>query len=1092
MKNNINAEENLRQLAEERARRKAVITLTDAGELTPEKARQTLYELRVHQIELELQNEELQRAQLELEDSRARYFDLYNLAPLGYCTISATGLLQEISLTFAAMLEIVSSELLGKPFNRFIFSDDQDRCYLLINKLLATGTIQTCELRMVRPDKTIFWVQLTASLAIGADGALECRLALSDISARIQTETKLRVSEERYRGLIQEAPLGVAVIDTLTGRFLEINPAYSAITGRSVEQLKQIDWMSITHPDDVQENLDFIRQMLAGAITRFQMEKRYLSNENAYIWISMTATRLKAKANERPQHFCIIEDITDRKRAKEKEIYLSVLDSALEATAEAILVVDSGGAVSKYNKKFAELWRIPDAVLAKNSSEQLLNFVCSQFADPEQFLAKVRELYADPGAGAQDELLLADGRIFERYTQPQRIGGEIVGRLWSFADITERKLADYRLHEINELLRQEVGRANALSVQAEVASVAKSYFVANISHEIRTPMNGIIGFMGLLKHTHLDNEQQQMLQLMSESSDMMMTVINEVLDFSKIEAGVVEVETVLYTLRSTLASATLPLATLAREKGLTFKLVIDTETPQYVVGDPTRLKQVIMNLAGNAVKFTNAGTIAVEVSVAALEDEVCELKFTVQDSGIGMSASTLGKLFQPFQQADNSSTRQYGGTGLGLIISKSLVEKMGGKIMVESFEGSGSTFSFVLPVIVKHPAPAEAQVDYALLTGKKILLLDCHADSRLTAESYLHGAGCEVLAVDSVLMLMKQLQSRVAATCDVILLNCDLPDIGATELALVLKKHPLTKTIPQIILAQAPAPGTNPALTEQYFVGYLTAPYREQQLLSCVALAVQERAKLSSGSELSGSRVVGERILLVEDNEINRLFIVMLLKKLGYNCQTANDGQAAVTLCRENKYDLILMDCLMPVMDGYEATARIREQEGETKHTPIVALTALVMVGDAEKCLAAGMDEYLGKPVDVDKLAKIIRKYSTNSGGTGNFGATGAYYDQVLERLIMNAGFDRNDAKELLDAGIPLIRANFAAIQARFADRKLDEVVRLLHQFKGATGNLRLSEVAELAKAAETAAKTGDAPGLDKLLVAIRTRIAFG
>ena len=512
-------------------------------------------------------------------------------------------------------------------------------------------------------------------------------------------------------------------------------------------------------------------------------------------------------------------------------------------------------------------------------------------------------------------------------------------------DITGRKTAEEELRRHRDRLQREVARATELAVRAEAASIAKNSFVANVSHEIRTPMNGILGFVQLLENTELNAEQADIIEVIKESTASLLNVINDILDFSKIEAGKIDVEHLPFDLPAVVRSATLPFLGRVQEKGLKIKVLVHADVPRFVAGDPERLRQVLVNLVGNAVKFTHFGEIFVEAARVEQSSAGCKVRFAVRDSGIGIAAEALSQLFQPFQQADSSTSRKYGGTGLGLVISKSLVEAMQGEFGVQSIEGEGSVFSFVLPL--------------------------------------------DIAAEPSVLKPPDHLSAQCSKIND---------DDG------------------------------NP------------------------------------------------KILLVDDNEINRKFMNKLLESKKMRCDIAVDGCEAVRATQKKDYDLIFMDCQMPVLDGYTATQRIRELEAGKKHTPIVAMTAFAMTGDAERCLAAGMDEYISKPVDVQELMRIIRKYSDRVG------VTDSSYADALQRLTKHSGFTVAVAKELLDESLPLIRANFATIEELFGSGKVEEIQRLLHQLKGSSSNLQMTEIAGKAKAAERAVGENNFGKLERLL----------
>jgi PAS domain S-box-containing protein len=592
-----------REHAEEIAREKGNSSQKDLGELTPEETRQMLHELQVHQIELEMQNEELRRAQEELDRLRERYFDLYDLAPVGYCTVSEKGLIQEANLTAATLLDVSRSTLVKQPLSRFIHMDDLDIYFGHSSLLFKTGAPQVCELRMVKKDASPFWARLEATSGWDEDGGQMCRVSISDI-----TELK-----------------------------------------RTMQELQQ------TNHD------------LEIAIVR-----------------SEESTRLAMKAN-----------------------------------------------------------------------------------------------------------------------------------------------------------------------------AAKSEFLANMSHEIRTPLNGVITMTGMLLDMDLNAELHEYAQIAHISGEMLLLLINDILDFSKIEARKLELETLNFDLRIMLKDTTDLLAIEAYEKGLELVCLIEPEVPTHLRGDPGRLRQILVNLGGNAVKFTAVGKIVIRASLESEDERTATIRFTISDTGIGIPVNLQGILFSPFTQADGSTTRKYGGTGLGLVISKQLVELMGGKISLESKVGMGTTFWFT--AVFEKPSAGSGSAD------------------EKSAE--IRGEGA---------------MNRSAA-------GTIIPENDGLKI----------------------------------------------------------------------------RILVAEDNPINQKVAQSMLKKMGLRSDVVANGQEAVNALQTIPYDIVLMDCQMPEMDGFTATRVIRQQgsKAQNPHIPIIAMTASAMQGDRDKCIQAGMNDFVAKPVMKKELARILARW---------------------------------------------------------------------------------------------------------------------
>jgi PAS domain S-box-containing protein len=888
----------------------------------------------------------------------------------------------------------------------YIHPDDRER--IGIAAACQTSLPYDEEYRIVTSSGDVRWIRDRGFPVKNHDGTVYRLAGIAvDITDAKRMEDAVRASELRYRSLVELSPNAVFV--TSDDRLVFANQACATLLGAmSVSQLigRPIgDFLQRETRALVEERLRTAQLHDVGS--RRVEEVSRLDGRLMLAEIAAASVTYEGKTAT----LVIVTDVTERTHLEDALLstnaqLIGILNAA---RGLSIIATDTKGIITTFNTGAEVLLGYSAEEMIGKHSPDILHLP----TELEQRAQQLSRLYGIPlhgfdvlaehaRHGGYDErewtYVRKDGTRFTTLltvTALRDVEHVILGYLAVGKDITQRKQAEVALvlaAQEMESKNKELAKARDEALQAVQL---KADFLATMSHEIRTPMNAIIGMTGLLLDTALTAEQHEFADTVRRSSDSLLTLVNDILDFSKIEAGKLQFETLPFDLRTTVEDTLELLAEQAQSKGLELIGLIDTAVSAAVVGDPGRLRQILVNLVGNAIKFTTTGEVFLHVT-RDREAGPDHLRFTIKDTGIGIPETVQTRLFQAFSQADSSTTRRYGGTGLGLAISQRLVHQMQGRIGVDSRPGQGSTFWFTaqFPETTLNVTPAP--LSPSQLRGRRILLVNPNRTARHALQQQLVAYGIDCVAVHNGANAYETVRGAVANQnpFDLALIELHLPEMDGLETARRLKNDSATAAMRTVILTTMGRRGDGSAAQAIGIDAYLTKPLRQSQLLHCLCRLMGGAGSETATEQVSTTPLITRhtlaeahtspitRLLLAEDNPVNQKVACKMLEKLGCRVDVVGNGQEAVAAHERAPYQLIFMDCQMPEMDGFEATALIRKMEGSSTHTPIVAMTANAMKGDREKCLASGMDDYVAKPIRPKDLQTILDQWLPKRTGT--------------------------------------------------------------------------------------------------------------
>ncbi|MCP4714082.1 MAG: response regulator, partial [Deltaproteobacteria bacterium] len=972
------------------------------------------------------------------------------------------------------------------------------------------------EYRIFTPDKRIRHILAKTRLDTNAEGTpVSIKGILQDVTERREAE-----SQRSLLTAILESTSDLVATSTPDGSLTYMNKAGRSMLGwGEYEDLKNKKIPDV-YPGWAYEKVQSTGIPAASKDGVWTGLTSLINRKAEEIPVSQVIMSHKDSGGDVEYLSTIMRDITASKQAEENlQRSYSLLTSVIESPANLFIYsIDTDFRLTSFNTKFKE-------TIKKLAGVDII--IGRSFLDcfPSERAAPAQDLLARALSGEQFSLTQkipqgAKHTYFELNFNPifnddKKVTGVTVFVL----DITERTQAENELkrykdqleqlvRERTEKLEREIARHKQTQTElllakesAESANISKSQFLANMSHEIRTPMNGVIGMTGLMLDTRLNDQQRTYAETIRNSAESLLNIINDILDFSKIEAGKLDLELLDFDLRTTIEDMNDAIALKAREKGLEYICLIEHNVPTFLRGDPSRIRQILTNLLGNAVKFTSNGEINLHIKLQEEHKHTVVLHLAVTDTGIGISREKLNDLFEKFTQADTSTTRRFGGTGLGLSISKQLTELMGGRIGADSTPGTGASFWFT--VVLEKQIHKDQFPDFDITAAfheNRVLIVDDNDTNRMVLKEQLRRWRCSFDEAKYPEQALKMLRNAAASgnPFHIAILDKTMPSMNGEALGRTIKTDNSIKTTHLIMVTSIGERGEASQYEKIGFDAYLVKPVKQSRLYDCIlsvlgrktATGDQERAKIITRHTISEARRHKTRILIAEDNVTNQLVALGILEQLGFRANAVANGIEALNALKSIQYDLVLMDIQMPDMDGIEATQAIRSPDSDVDNhdIPIIAMTANVMKGDREKCLAAGMNDYIPKPITPSEVMKIISRYlpektvgmaplppsqqqEHEKQDTVRQPADTNIFDRA--RLFKRLSNDRKLFTRVINLFLEKTPAQIDELQRACHDGNAGEVKRISHSLKGSSATISADNLRKAALQIETAGEAG-------------------
>jgi PAS domain S-box-containing protein len=992
----------------------------------------------------------------ELHRQKQYFESLLEISPTAIVTVDLDSTVTSWNPAAEKLFGYPREEALGRDVDDLLAASEEVRAEAAdVNRLGSEGEVEIIS-RRTRKDGSLVDVHVLVAPVFLEDELVGRYGIYHDIG-------ELQRQKQYFQSLLENSPTAIAAVD-LKDTITAWNPAAESLFGYTLEEAlgRNIDDL-VANSADVRAEAAWVNSQ-ARETGHAHLITRRIRKDGSLVDVELLVAPI-VLGGHIEGFFAIYHDIGELQRQRQ------YFESLLENSPSAIAVTDNDSSVTSWNSAAEKLF----GYAREEAVGRKLNDLVANSEELRAEAERLDDFHHHSGVitrRMRKDATLVDVAVLGG---PVIVAGEQIGNLGIY-------------HDVGEL----VGARR----EAEKATQAKSSFLATMSHEIRTPMNAVIGMTELLLDTALTPEQRGFAEIIRTSGDSLLTIIDDILDFSKIEAGRLELEYRPFVLNDCVEATLDIVAASASAKGIDLACLVDPETPAAFMGDPARLRQILTNLLTNAVKFTDEGEVVLSVGCEPISGrgdgasaDSFRLLFAVRDTGIGIPADRMDRLFQSFSQVDASTTRRYGGTGLGLAISKRLSEMMGGTMWAESRPGAGSTFTFTVKA-VGAPSPVALAPAPAELKGKRLLVVDDNATNREVVRRQSTAWGMVVRDTGSPGEALEWI--RRGDPFDVAILDMQMPEMDGLTLAAEIRRSRDARSLPLVLLTSLGRRKDDLA-TAAEFGAYLTKPIKASQLFDALIGVFGRRAEETSAipSDEAQEAVKDRpslRILIAEDNEVNQKLTLLLLEKIGYGADLAANGLEALEALRRERYDVILMDVEMPVMDGLEASRSIHSEWPENERPRIIAMTANAMQGDRETCLAAGMDDYLSKPIHGDELAAILARCGPRAA-MPEIQDGDALDDSAIQHLEAATG-DPAFVAELVETflrGAPALLANLRSAQQT---GQAEELRRTAHTLKSNAQTFGAAALAHLCQALESTAKAGAIDDAAQLVARIEDEYA--